>query len=340
MTAVRFEDIRLLYGDTPALDGVTLTVESGELLPVLGPSGCGKTSLLRILAGLTVPDSGRVFIGEDLVNDPAPRLAAHRRGIGMVFQNLALWPHLTVMGNLEFGLKARGTPRLKRRVQALEVLDRVGLAGFQDRMPAALSGGERQRVALARALVAAPRLLLLDEPLSSVDAMLKDDLLGQIRRINQTLNLTTFYVTHDKEEALALGRRIAVMEGGILVQVAPPEALYARPANRFVATLMGTNNLFWAKVDEAGACTPLPDVDPSGTRPPGASLVAVRPEGLALEDGGEGIQGEVEGAVFQGEAYLVRVRCGALDLKVRNREAVAPGTAVTVAIREKPRVLE
>ena len=223
MTAVRFEDIRLSYGDTPALDGVTLTVESGELMPVLGPSGCGKTTLLRILAGLTHPDSGRVYIGEDRVNDPAPRLAAHQRGIGMVFQNLALWPHLTVRGNLEFGLKARGTPRAERRSRALEVLDRVGLKGFQDRLPAALSGGERQRVALARALVSAPRLLLLDEPLSSVDAMLKDDLLGQIRRINRSLDLTTLYVTHDKEEALALGRRIAILDRGTLVQVAPPE---------------------------------------------------------------------------------------------------------------------
>jgi len=340
MTAARFENVRLHYGDTLALDRVSLTVDPGELLPILGPSGCGKTTLLRILAGLAHPDSGRVYIGEDLVNDPDPRLAAHQRGIGMVFQQLALWPHLTALGNLEFGLKARGMSRKERRKLALEALEHVGLTGLERRLPSALSGGERQRVALARAVAGAPRLLLLDEPLSSVDAMLKDDLLAQVRSINRDLGLTTLYITHDKNEALSLGRRIVVMEQGKLVQVGTPEDLYRRPAGRFVATLMGTNNLFYANQEKDNVFTPMPGADPTGPKPPGACLVAIRPEGLGVGAGAGNFEGTVEASVFQGDSYLLSVKSDKLNLKVHVDSAVEPGSGVRLHLKEAPILLE
>jgi len=339
MTAVQLEDVHLRYGNAVALDGVSLEVASGELLPVLGPSGCGKTSVLRVLAGLTFPDSGRVRIGDDLVNDPLPRVPAHRRGIGMVFQQLALWPHLTVHGNLEFGLKARGVPRTERRPQINEILSMVGLAGFGGRLPSELSGGERQRVALARALVGRPRVLLMDEPLSSVDAMLKDELLGQVRRVNRELGLTSLYVTHDKGEALALGRRVAVMERGRLVQVDTPESLSRRPANRFVATLMGALNLFYALRGENGQLLPLDDASVKDAPPPGAVLAAARPEGLLLLEDGP-LHGTVEASVFQGAGWLVVIRAGALDLKVWSNQSLDPGTEVAMALKDEPMILE
>ena len=344
MTAIQVQDVRLCYGSSPALDGVTLAVESGELLPVLGPSGCGKTSLLRVLAGLAEPDAGEVRVGNDVFNDPRSRVPAHRRGVGMVFQQLALWPHLSVEKNLEFGLKAQRVRTAERRDRIRQALERVGLGDLGRRLPGALSGGERQRVALARALVGRPRLLLLDEPLSSVDAMLKEELLRQVLDINRDLGLTTLYVTHDKDEALLLGQRVAIMEQGRLVQVDDPETLYRQPANRFVATLMGIFNLFWISGDDTGVpdrARPLTHADPHGPPPPGARLAALPPRGLALADGqvDGALDGTVETSMFQGDHWRLAVRAGALHLHLDSDCRLEPGTRVAVILREKPVIL-
>jgi len=186
----------------------------------------------------------------------------------------------------------------------------------------------------------APRLLLLDEPLSSVDAMLKDDLLAQVRSINRDLGLTTLYITHDKNEALSLGRRIVVMEQGKLVQVGTPEDLYRRPAGRFVATLMGTNNLFYANQEKDNVFTPMPGADPTGPKPPGACLVAIRPEGLGVGAGAGNFEGTVEASVFQGDSYLLSVKSDKLNLKVHVDSAVEPGSGVRLHLKEAPILLE
>lgn len=343
MTAVAFEEIRLTFGDAVALDGVSLEIESGELLPVLGPSGCGKTSLLRVLAGLTVPTGGRVRIGNVVVNDPAPRVPAHRRGIGMVFQQLALWPHLSVRGNLEFGLRAHGLPRAERGSRIAETLALVGLGGLDARMPNQLSGGERQRVALARALVLRPDLLLLDEPLSSVDAMLKDDILAEVRRINRQLGLTTMFVTHDRDEALAVGARVAVMGNGRLVQVGPVEALFARPANRFVASLLGGHNVFWARRGEDGRLAVITEVVGSANGPAGAVAAAIRPTDLRLIEGpgdDHPLAGTVEASIYEGAAWRIAVRAGTLGLDVAADRAWPLGARVGLEFAADPIELE
>jgi len=258
----------------------------------------------------------------------------------MVFQQLALWPHLTVAGNLAFGMKARRVPRADRRGRIAEALALVGLGGFEPRLPGSLSGGEQQRVALARALVGRPRLLLLDEPLSSVDAMLRDELLAEIRRLNLALGVTTLYVTHDRHEALALGRRIAVMERGRIVQLDSPERLHRAPVSRFVAALMGALNLFFARPEPGGRLVWLPDADPYQAPPPGAVLAAVRATELVIgTPEADGLRATVEASMFHGDTWLVALRAGRLDLQAAHDRALEPGTVVTVAVRGTPRVL-
>ncbi len=318
MNPLELDRVTVRLGGRTVLDDVSLSVGAGELLPILGPSGCGKTTLLRVVAGLVRPKRGRVTLGERVFNDPRPRVPAHERGVAMVFQQLALWPHLTVARNLSFGLEARKVPEAERTTRVADALASVDLAGFEARRPDELSGGERQRVALARALVANPDVLLLDEPLSSVDAMLRDELLSVIRTVHRRLGVTTLYVTHDRDEAMALGRRVAVMTDGRLVQVDAPEALHRRPANRFVARVSGVQNVFFA-VGEDDAMRPVPDADPDGPAPNGARLVAIGGHDLELADADDApIEGEVEASVFRGDHVVVIVRTGVLRLEVRD----------------------
>ncbi len=237
---IRLENLSKRFGALLAVNSVSLSMAAGEFFALLGPSGCGKTTLLRMIAGFALPDAGEIFFGDECVTLVAP----HKRDTGMVFQNYALFPQLSAFENVAYGLRARrvGGAEIRRRVG--EILDVVQLGTFADRFPGQLSGGQQQRVALARALVIQPRVLLMDEPLSNLDAKLRVSMREEIRRIQRSLGLTTLYVTHDQEEAMAVSDRCAILHGGRVQQVGPAEEIYYAPANRFVAEFMGACNLF------------------------------------------------------------------------------------------------
>ncbi|MBW6435431.1 ABC transporter ATP-binding protein [Actinoplanes hulinensis] len=270
--AVRLEGLRRTFGTVHALDDLDLAIEPGELVALLGPSGCGKTTALRILAGLEDATAGRVLVdGKDVT-----RLPANRRGMGMVFQAYSLFPHLTAAQNVEFGLRLRRGPLTR----AAGMLDLVGLSGFAKRYPHQLSGGQQQRVALARALAIEPRVLLLDEPLSALDAKVRVQLRDEIRRIQTEVGTTTLFVTHDQEEALAVADRVGVMRAGRLEQLATPSEVYLRPATAFVADFVGLSNRLSGSVngdvvEVLGARLPL--VTPHAG---GAVTALVRPEAV------------------------------------------------------------
>src|SRR2546425_1893518 len=279
------------FGTAAAVDHATLDIADGELFTLLGPSGCGKTTLLRLIAGFYRPDGGEIWFGERRVDDLAP----HVRNIGMVFQNYALWPHMTVAANITYGLKLRklSTAEIARRLA--EGLRKVNLAGLAERYPGQLSGGQQQRVALARALVLNPDILLLDEPLSNLDAKIRVQVRAEIRTLQKDLGITTVYVTHDQEEALSLSDRVAVMRDGVILQTAPPRELYERPLGRFVAEFVGSNNFLAGTCREIGADrvvaeTTVGTVRGSPTprvRAGGPCVLAVRPQNIALGPGPE-----------------------------------------------------
>ncbi len=247
-TDVTLRDLHRHYGEMRALDGLTLELTPGELVVLLGPSGCGKTTALRILAGLDTATSGSVLVGgRDITGVPA-----NKRDMGMVFQAYSLFPHLTVADNVAFGLKLRGVDKTSRLKRAGEMLELVGLSQHRDKYANQLSGGQQQRVALARALAIEPSVLLLDEPLSALDAKVRVQLRDEIRRIQLDVGTTTLFVTHDQEEALAVADRVGVMSAGRLEQLAPPTELYSRPATRFVAEFVGLSNRLWRLTSTAG----------------------------------------------------------------------------------------
>jgi iron(III) transport system ATP-binding protein len=245
-TEVRLIDLKKSFGETEAVKDVNLTVERGDFYTFLGPSGCGKTTLLRIIAGFTRPDRGTVLLDGMEVQDVPP----WKRNVGMVFQNYALWPHLSVFENVAFGLKERSLPKSLVWEKTHRALSMVNLGGLEKRRPSELSGGQQQRVALARTLVIEPRLLLLDEPLSNLDAKLRVQMRHELVRIQRDLGITSIYVTHDQEEALILSTRIAVISKGSVVQVGTPEEIYENPKSQEVADFVGTSNFFNAQVIE------------------------------------------------------------------------------------------
>jgi iron(III) transport system ATP-binding protein len=312
------------FGGVVAVDAATLDIADGELFTLLGPSGCGKTTLLRLVAGFYSPDSGEIRFGERRVD----MLPPYERNIGMVFQNYALWPHMTVRANVTYGLRLRrlSADEISRRLE--HGLRQVNLTGLEDRYPGQLSGGQQQRVALARALVLNPDILLLDEPLSNLDAKIRVQVRGEIRRLQQALGITTIYVTHDQEEALALSDRIAVMRDGRIQQVADPKALYERPANRFVADFVGTNNLIPGVCKERGAGGILvetalglihgrpDDGITAGTR----CVLAVRPENVTL--------GAADDNVFEGRVIVASY----LGSTLRYDVETAPGLVLRVDV--------
>jgi iron(III) transport system ATP-binding protein len=269
-----------------AVDAVSLDVAEGELFTLLGPSGCGKTTLLRLLAGFSMPDAGEIWFGARRVDALAP----YERNIGMMFQNYALWPHMTVRGNVTYGLRLRrlSSAAIEERLRA--GLAKVNLQGLEDRYPGQLSGGQQQRVALARALVLNPDILLLDEPLSNLDAKIRVQVRTEIRNLQQALGITTIYVTHDQEEALSLSDRVAVMRDGRVLQVAPPKELYERPATRFVAEFVGINNVLpgvarerageWLAIETPLGLLRARAVD--GLTRGDRCVLAVRPENITL----------------------------------------------------------
>jgi spermidine/putrescine ABC transporter ATP-binding subunit len=308
------------FGQLNVVDRVGFTIEEGELFTLLGPSGCGKTTLLRLMAGFYTPDDGEIRFDGRSVN----RVPPDQRGIGMVFQNYALWPHMTVAQNVSYGLKLRKIRSAEIAARTEAILDKVKLSGLGSRYPGQLSGGQQQRVALARALVLNPKILLLDEPLSNLDAKIRVQVRAEIRKLQKELGITTVYVTHDQEEALTLSDRIAVLNQGRVFQLGPPRALYERPVNRFVADFIGVSNLIEGtvkavdagsrrvKVDTAlGELSALHDVD---FRPGDACVLAIRPENATLEAAERPdhnrLQGRISFAAYMGNTLRYDVDVG------------------------------
>jgi iron(III) transport system ATP-binding protein len=285
-------DLTVRFGDKVAVDNLNLDIEDGEMLVLLGPSGCGKTTTMRSMVGLQDPAAGTITIGDDVVFDSARgiNVPANARNIGMVFQSYAIWPHMTVFQNVAFPLRMQRKGKTEIRERVEDMLATVGLADFGPRGASNLSGGQMQRVALARSLVMQPRMLLLDEPLSNLDAKLREKLRFELRELQQRLGMTAVYVTHDQSEALALADRIAVMRDGVIVQLAAPTEMYRRPRTSFVADFLGVDNIFPARVassDADGAVARLDNssVDMSSvqTKETGsAAYVCVRPEDVSL----------------------------------------------------------
>jgi len=323
---VRLEALNLDYGGPAVIDDLNLVIHQGETVVLLGRSGCGKTSTMRSIAGLEEPTSGRILIGDDVVFDAAhgKNVPAHRRNVGMVFQSYAVWPHRTVLENVSFPLKVRQLGREDVRRKAMSVLETVGLAHLADRSASALSGGQMQRVALARSLAMEPSVLLLDEPLSNLDAILRDNLRVELRRIQQESGLTSLYVTHDQTEALALADRVAVMEAGRITQLAPPMEVYRRPASASIATFLGVSNVFPVRPGQGSSARlvdhPL-DIAFDGPVLAGKSSVCFRPEAVhllppspAAQAGPNVWDGTIRVAVYQGRTirYQVLLREGSV----------------------------
>jgi iron(III) transport system ATP-binding protein len=304
MTEVRLESVSKAFGPVQAVREVTLEIDRGELMAVLGPSGCGKTTLLRTIAGFERPDAGSVVVADQVVAGPGRFVPPERRRIGMVFQDYALFPHLTVKANVAFGLAAR--PRDERERLTRRTLELVGLQHKTDRYPHELSGGERQRVALARAMAPEPALVLLDEPFSSLDASLRAGLRREVELILRDAEATALLVTHDQEEALSLADRLAVMREGRIVQVGAPEEVYVRPASRWAAQFVGEVNVLSGVAHGGGVETELGVFD---LRAPasGSVHVAVRPEQLELRADHDG-NAEVVAREFRGHDVLYRLR--------------------------------
>jgi len=293
-TPVEFVDVVKDYGPHRALRGVDLAINPGEFVSLLGPSGCGKTTALRALAGLETITSGSIRIAEVDVDG----IPANRRDIGMVFQSYSLFPHMTVRENVEFGLRMRRVEKAKRRFRADEALELVGLSSFAGRFAHQLSGGQQQRVALARALVTRPRVLLLDEPLSALDAKVRVSLRDEIRRIQRELGITTVFVTHDQEEALAVSDRIAVMNAGSIDQIGTPEELYLRPATAFVADFVGLSNKLPGAVAGSVVTVYGQAVPVMGAAAEGPAIAYIRPEDI--EFAADGVAGTVLSTSFLG----------------------------------------
>jgi ABC-type Fe3+/spermidine/putrescine transport system ATPase subunit len=336
MDGLELAGIRFAAGGREILQGISLTVESGESVAILGPSGSGKTTLLRIVAGLERPTAGTVrFGGSDLTETPA-----HRRGFGMMFQDHALFPHLNVAKNIEFGLRPPNWDRPSRGSRRREMLEMVGLPGFDDRTIEKLSGGERQRVALARALAPQPAMLMLDEPLGSLDRGLRDRLAGEVREILSRLKITSLYVTHDQAEAFAVADMVAIINDGKLARLGSPRDIWNEPATEFVARFLGMENVVDGTRDSAGLITTvLGDFGPL-PGPEGNVRVLLRGEGasLASEPGPNIASGLLEQAVFRGGTIDVRLEQGATRATFALPDGdpiIAKGQAISVHV---PRV--
>ncbi len=339
-----------------AVDDVSFEVHDGELFTLLGPSGCGKTTTLRSVAGLERPDNGVITLGERSLFDAANRInvPANRRGLGMVFQSYAIWPHMSVFRNVSFPLDV--TPRNKRlprgqvREQVMRVLEVTELSQYADRPATKLSGGQQQRLALARALVIHPELMLLDEPLSNLDAKLRETMRFELKRLQRELGLTTIYVTHDQSEALAMSSRIAVMNAGKIEQVGKPREIYTQPATQFVAEFIGTSNFLPGKVTRTAEGVRIDTLEgvlwaesTAGSSPDGNALVALRPENVMLSTTPSGgtLRNEWRGSVltraFMGDSVDHVVGVGKFELRVRCNPAISipPGTEVYLSVDPK-----
>lgn len=302
--AINIENVIKRYGDVTVIPGLSLAIKNGEFFTLLGPSGCGKTTLLRMIAGFNSIEGGKIKFDDRIIN----QVPAHKRNIGMVFQNYAIFPHLTVRQNVEYGLKLRKVNKMEMKQKVDEILKIVKIEGYQDRLPQNLSGGQQQRVALARAIVIHPSLLLMDEPLSNLDAKLRIEMRSAIRDIQNEVGITTIYVTHDQEEALAISDRIAVMKEGMIQQVGKPHSIYTRPANTFVSTFIGHSNLFEGilTTTEKGPFITFKNgykiqmdhlLEP--TRDKAKVIIAIRPEEFSISE--TGMKATIKNKIFLGQ---------------------------------------
>lgn len=300
---VVIKDVEKKYGDFIAIRDLSLDINQGEFFTLLGPSGCGKTTLLRMIAGFNSIEDGQILFGDKVIN----KVEAHKRDIGMVFQNYAIFPHLTVYENVAYGLKAKKVPKSEITSRVEKALDLVQISQLKDRKPSELSGGQQQRVALARAFVIEPGILLMDEPLSNLDAKLRVQMRTVIRKLQKRVGITTIYVTHDQEEALAISDRIAIMKAGDIMQVGTPEEIYKKPANIFVAGFIGTSNFIDGEIAKV-----LPDktaevkfgnnssfIAPIKKDYTGKVIISARPEQLIFSE--EGISGTITISTFLGD---------------------------------------
>ena len=341
MPDIEIRNLRKTFGGATVLDGIDITVHDKEFVTLLGPSGCGKTTTLMCIAGFQSPDSGRIVCGGRTFVDRDAKvdLPAERRDLGMVFQSYAVWPHMTVAQNVGFPLRLRKTGKAATAARVAEVLNLVELGAHADRYPHQLSGGQQQRVALARAIAYSPGVLLLDEPFSNLDAKLRERARDWLKGLQQALGLTTVFVTHDQDEALAMSDRILVMSGGRILREGTPEDVYRSPGARFVAEFLGQCNFL------TGAAAPGPDGDSILTSPdyPGGGIVvrgaprvgpatvAIRPEDVEVlagddhQSAGPGAAGEIVGFGFLGDHYRYRIRMGSADLDVHTGRRLGPG---------------
>jgi iron(III) transport system ATP-binding protein len=339
---LELRDVTKRYGGVLAVDRLSLAIDDRELCVLLGPSGCGKTTVLRLVAGLLAPDGGEMLLDGRRISAPGFVMPPERRGMAMVFQSYALWPHMTVFENTAYGLKLRGTPRPEIARQVGDALRLVKLEGLEGRYPGELSGGQQQRVALARAIVVRPAMLLFDEPLSNLDALLRDQMRFELRELQRTLGITSVYVTHDQREALVLGDRIVVMRAGRIVQSGSPEAVVRRPAHPFVAEFLGTSNLLPGRLraldrSRRRAVVELGDRVLEAALVQGADdlqiggrvLVSIRPvdvhlEKSALEEPGmNAIAGRVQQRTFLGDLFEYALAlAGDVTLTVRTHPSV------------------
>jgi iron(III) transport system ATP-binding protein len=338
MTNIRIQNAVKKYGETTVIPGLSAEIKSGELFTLLGPSGCGKTTLLRMIAGFNSIEAGDIYFNDNRINEMDPS----RRNIGMVFQNYAIFPNMTVSGNVAFGLKNRKMGKEEIAKLTEQYLGLMQISQFAQRMPSQLSGGQQQRVALARALVISPDVLLMDEPLSNLDAKLRLEMRSVIRHTQKNVGITTVYVTHDQEEAMAISDTIAVMKDGVIQHVGTPKDIYQRPKNVFVATFIGRTNIVPAKV-EAGALV----FEGGYTVPLGCLAGAdgqqvqcsIRPEEFVIRKEGEGIRGTVKEYTYLGlnTHYNVQTAGGQLVEIVEESsldEELKPGQEVLLGVKK------
>ena len=326
MISITIENLVKKFGEHTALDGITLKIEAGEIFFLLGPSGCGKTTLLRTIAGFYSPDAGRILFDDEDITALPP----HRRNTAMMFQSYALWPHMTVAGNVAFGLEERRVPAAETERRVREALSSVKMEAYAERRIAQLSGGQQQRVALARALVIRPRALLLDEPLSNLDAKLRLEMRAEIRRVCKESRLTAIYVTHDQKEALSISDRMAILESGKIAQVGRPEEVYRRPRSRVIADFIGETNFIAGTIassNEGGALvnTPIGPFegivsDPAWSPEPNEGVtLSIRPESWTIESDSRptnSTQGLIGESVYLGEVAQYQFLAGPVRLKI------------------------
>ena len=342
MATVALEQVSKAFGTTLAVNDFSVSVADGEFVTFLGPSGCGKTTCLRMVAGFVEPTHGRILIGPRIVSDSDRRASVppEERGVGMVFQSYAVWPHMTVFGNVAYPLKVKSVPKAEQAREVNRVLELMKMSDLADRYPHQLSGGQQQRVALARALVMKPQVLLLDEPLSNLDAKLREEMRLELKHLQRQTGVTIIFVTHDQLEAMVMADRIVVMNAGVIQQIGTPREVYLRPANRFVAEFIGIANFVRGRRVENGfapAASPqmvLP-IQPSPEVIGDDLILMVRPQEIVLRPDSGPFMAEITQKVFVGDATEYFVRLGGETLRVRGtpHEDYDVGSRVSLTIR-------